>query len=169
MMKRALVGVVLGMVMMMALAGVSTGKGGERVIENGKKVTFDYTLTVDGKVVDSSKAHGPFQYMHGEKNIIPGLSKQLEGLRVGDEKAIVVAPEDAYGPIDPSAFQDIPRSRLPKEIDLHVGTQLQASSPDGKVLLVTVSQLKGDQVELNFNHPLAGKELHFQVKVVNIQ
>ena len=168
-MKKALTGPALGMVVMMTLAGAAAGKRGKTAIENGKKVTFDYTLTVDGKVVDSSKDHGPFQYQHGEKNIILGLSKQLEGLHIGEEKAIVIAPEDAYGTVDPKAFQEIPRSRLPKNINLHIGTQLQAQSPDGRVILVTVSQLKGDQVVLNFNHPLAGKELHFQVKILNIQ
>ena len=168
-MKRTLLGVASLVAVMTFLTGPAAGKEGEMVIESGRNVTFDYTLTVDGKVVDTSKNHGPFQYKHGEKNIIPGLSKQLEGLHVGDEKAIVVAPEDAYGPVDPKAFQEIQRSRLPKEIDLRVGTQLQASSPDGKVMLVTVSKLERDKVLLNFNHPLAGKELHFQVKVVNIQ
>lgn len=167
-MKRSLT--VLCFVAVLAVAtNVSAGKGGKGVIEKGRTVSFDYTLTVEGKVVDSSQGRGPFQYTHGQGTIIPGLSKQLEGLHVGDEKAIVVAPNEAYGSVDPKAFQEVPRARLPKELDLHIGTQLQASSPDGRVFVVTVSELKGENVTLNFNHPLAGKTLHFQIKVVSIQ
>ena len=145
------------------------GKEQALVVGNGRKVSFDYTLTVDGKEVDSSKAHGPFQYTHGQQSIIPGLAKQLEGLKLGDEKTVVVAPEEAYGPVHPEAFQEIPRERLPKDVDLKVGIQLRASAPDGRAAIVTVSELKGDKVFLNFNHPLAGKELHFQVKILSVQ
>ena len=161
-------GFIVGLLLFVTV-GTAVGKEGGSVIEKGRQVAFEYTLTVDGKVVDSSQGHEPFHYTHGQGTIIPGLSKQMEGLRVGDEKSIVVPAKDAYGPVDPNAFQEIPKSRLPQGIDLHPGTQLQASSPDGRAILVTVSQLKGDNVVLNFNHPLAGKELHFQVKIVSIQ
>ena len=144
-------------------------KGGGPVIENGRTVTFDYTLTVDGKVVDSSVGHKPLQYKHGEGKIIPGLSKQLEGLRQGDEKDVTVAPEEAYGQRNSKAFQEVPKSRMPQNIDLKTGTQLQATSQDGRALLVTVSEVKKDSVILDFNHPLAGKELRFHVKVVGVQ
>ena len=73
-MKRTLLGVASLVAVMTFLTGPAAGKEGEMVIESGRNVTFDYTLTVDGKVVDTSKNHGPFQYKHGEKNIIPGLS-----------------------------------------------------------------------------------------------
>ena len=151
------------------MAGVASGKGDAGVIENGRKVAFNYTLTVDGKIVDSSEGHAPFEYTHGEGTIIPGLSKQLKGLKVGDEKNIVVAPKEAYGEMDPRAFQEVPKSRLPENLDLHVGTQLRANGEGGRVFIVTVLELKGDTVILNFNHPLAGKELHFQVKILSIQ
>ena len=156
-------------VMLAATTNASAVKGGSQMIEKGQTVTFDYTLTVDGKVVDSSQGHQPLQYKHGEGKIIPGLSRQLEGLHVGDEKDIVVSPDEAYGKADPKAFQEVPKSNLPQNIDLKVGTQLQATSRDGKVLLVTVSQVKKETVILNFNHPLADKELHFHVKILGIQ
>jgi len=168
-MKSIFAGIVVGSVLFVTAGSAAAGKEGGAVIENGRQVAFEYTLTVEGKVVDSSQGHGPFRYTHGQGIIVPGLSKQLEGLHVGDEKSVVVAAEDAYGPVDPNAFQEIQKSRLPQGVDLHPGTQLQASSPDGRVILVTVSQLKGDNVVLNFNHPLAGKELHFQVKILSVQ
>jgi len=164
-MRGFLAALALGVTLVM-VADVSAGKG---AIENGRTVSFEYTLTVDGKVVDTSEGRSPFQYTHGQGTIIPGLSKQLEGLHEGDEKTIVVAPAEAYGLVDPKAFQEIPRARLPKDLDLHIGTQLQASGPGGRMFVVTVSELKGENVILNFNHPLAGKELHFQIKVVSIQ
>ncbi|HID93718.1 MAG TPA: hypothetical protein EYP60_06445 [bacterium (Candidatus Stahlbacteria)] len=86
------------------------------VIQNGSRVWFDYTLTVDGEVVDSSEGRGPLQYTHGEGKIIPGLSRQLEGMRVGEERKIEVLPEEAYGQVNPDAFQEVPRSVLPADL-----------------------------------------------------
>ena len=150
-------------------AGEAFGKEGARMIENGRKVTLAYTLTVDGEVVDSSKGGEPFSYTHGEGKIIPGLSKQLEGLAEGDEKTITVAPEDAYGVVDPQAFQEVPKSRLPQGAPLQPGMRLQASTADGHVVVVKIKEVKKDSVILDFNHPLAGKTLQFQVKVLTIQ
>ena len=167
-MKRVVVGLAFGLMLTMA-ANASAAKGDGQVIEKGRTVTFDYTLTVDGQVVDSSEGRQPLQYKHGEGKIIPGLSKRMEGLRKGDEKDIVVGSAEAYGQVDPSAFQEVPKSQMPAGLEMNVGTQLQAKSQDGRTLLVTVSQIKKDSVVLNFNHPLAGKELHFHVKIVEIQ
>ena len=168
-MKRFFSGLVLGGTLLIMAVTVSAGKGGDGMIASGKKVSLDYTLTVDGKVMDSSQRRGPLQYTHGEGKIIPGLSRQLEGLKVGDEKNIVVSPEEAYGNVDPRAFEEVPKSEMPKDLNLTVGTRLQAKAPDGRSLLVTVSEVKKDSVLLNFNHPLAGKELHFKVKILDIQ
>ena len=167
-MKGFCAGLVFGVILAVTV-DASAVKGESQMIEKGRTVTFDYTLTVDGKVVDSSQGHQPLQYKHGEGKIIPGLSRQLEGLRVGDEKDIVVASDEAYGKADPKAFQEVPKSRMPKNLALKIGTQLQATSQNGKILLVTVSQVKKDTVILNFNHPLADKELHFHVKIVGVQ
>ena len=169
-MKSALTRWVLG-VAVVGTAGVCFAKGGGDVIANGRKVTLDYVLTVNGTTMDSSQQHGPFVYTHGEGRIIAGLSRQLEGLHTGDEKEIVVAPQEGYGSVDPQAFKEVPRAHLPKEADLQVGTQLQATTPEGQIFVVTVSNIDKEKetVLLNFNHPLAGKELHFQVKILSIQ
>lgn len=168
-MKRPLAGLVFGIMLVLA-AEVDAAKK-NTVIENGRKVTFDYTLTVEGDVVDTSHGEGrqPFTYTHGEKTIVPGLSRQLEGLHVGDEKEIVVAPEEAYGKMNQDAFQEVPKSQLPQDVELNVGTQLQATNQEGQVLLVTVSEVKKETVILDFNHPLAGKELRFNVKIIGIK
>jgi len=152
------------------VGGVAGAKEGGKMIENGRTVSFDYTLTVNGEVVESSDRGGkPLTYVHGSGSLIPGLESQLLGMEEGDEKTITVAAEDAYGVIDPKAFQEVGKERLPQDPPLEVGTQLQAKTVDGRVTIVTVSEVKGDTVILNFNHPLAGKTLQFEVKILTIQ
>lgn len=151
-------------------AGMHAGmlKGEEIDIEKGSKVSFDYTLTVDGEVVDSSDGRDPFTYTHGEGQIVPGLERNLEGLHVGDEKEVSVSPEEGYGVVDPNAFKDVPRSTLPPNVNIDPGMMLQAQNPNGNVITVKVIELKDDTVTIDFNHPLAGKTLDFQVKIVSI-
>ena len=139
------------------------------MIGDGRTVAFDYTLTVDGEVVESTKGREPLTYVHGKGALIPGLEKELVGMKEGDEKTVMIAPEDAYGVVNPKAFQEVPKDRLPTAAPLEAGAQLQAKSPDGQITIVTVSEIKGDTVILNFNHPLAGKTLQFQVKIISIQ
>ena len=139
------------------------------VIAAGKTVSFDYTLTVDGQVVDSSKGKKPLQYVHGQGKIIPGLEKQLEGLKVGDEKKVVVAPQEGYGKIDPKAVKEIDRSLIPKTIPLTVGTILESTDPNGYTFPAKVTEIKDKTVMLDYNHPLAGKELNFDIKIGDIK
>ena len=143
--------------------------GKKMVIEKGRKVSFDYTLKVDGKVVDSSKERGPFQYIQGEGKIIKGLSKRMEGLTIGEERDFSIPPEEAYGEVNPQAFYEIPKESLPKEIIPKPGTMLQMRTPDGHILPVRISQVKDKSVVLDLNHPLAGKTLQFHIKIVDIQ
>ena len=144
--------------------------GGElMVVENGRKVSFDYELTVDGQMVDSSKERGPFQYMHGEAAIIPGLARQMSGLGVGDEKNIAVSPDEAYGAVNPKAFREIPKTQLPENLEPAVDMMLQMQDPQGHPIPVRISEVKESSLVLDLNHPLAGKTLIFQVKIVAIQ
>ena len=138
-------------------------------IHEGSKVSFDYTLTVDGQVVDSSQGRGPLEYTHGQGQIIPGLAKELEGLKVGDEKEVVVAPEDAYGEVNPEAYKEIDKASLNVDQEPKVGMLLQVTTPQGQVFPVRISEVKDDTLVLDFNHPLAGKTLNFQVKIVSVQ
>lgn len=145
------------------------GKEGSMTIQKGSRVSFNYTLTVDGEVVDTTEGKEPFQYTHGQAKIIPGLTRQLEGLGVGDEKRIEIPPEEAYGMIDPNAFQEVPRSQLPADTEPQVGMSLQARTLEGETMTVRISELKQDTVVVDFNHPLAGKTLTFQVKIVSVE
>ena len=144
-------------------------KGQEVVIEAGKKVSFDYALTVDGKVIDSTKGRGPLEYIHGEGKIISGLARQLEGLHAGDSKVITVPAKEAYGEKDQQAFKEVNKATLPKEAKLQVGMPIRVGTPEGKSFISRISEVKDNTVILDFNHPLAGKNLEFEVKIVSIE
>ena len=132
-------------------------------------VAMDYTLTVDGKVVDSSEGKKPLQYVQGSRQIIPGLERQLVGLRVGDTKDVTVKPEDGYGPVDPAAVIQVKKEQLPPDMKPQIGMMLQGKTGEGRPFRATIREVHPDGgATLDLNHPLAGKTLQFKVKVVSI-
>ena len=137
-------------------------------ITDGKRVSLEYTLTLeDKKPVDSNVGKAPLIYTQGAHEIIPGLEKQLVGLKVGEKKQIEVAPEEGYGPVHPEAKQEVDKSKLPEEAR-KVGAMLEGRSPQGQTMFARVAEVKGDTVVLDLNHPLAGKRLVFNIKVLKI-
>ncbi len=132
-------------------------------------VTIDYELTDEsGNVLDRSKG-GNFAYLHGAKNIIPGLENALSGKTTGDQISVAVSPEEGYGIRDESRLQAVHREMFPSDTDLEVGMQFHAEGPEGEVLLVTVASIEGDEVTVDGNHPLAGVNLNFQVSIVDVR
>lgn len=144
------------------------GAEGE-AIHKGSQVAFDYTLTVDGKIVDSSKDRGPLQYVHGDGNLIPGLVRQLEGMKAGDEKAIEVKPDEAYGNPVPAALKEVPLSSLPQGTKPEVDMILQGTDDSGRPFPARIAEVKKDSVMVDLNHPLAGKTLLFNVKIISVK
>lgn len=132
-------------------------------------VSIDYTLTVDGEVVDTTEGDEPLQFLQGHQNIIPGLERELTGMKIGDSKQVVVPPTEAYGEIDPENIIEVPRTEFPPEIPLEPGTELEVKNADGEVLSATIAEITSDTVKLDFNHPLAGKQLTFDVKIVDLR
>ena len=137
-------------------------------IKEGKKVSFDYTLTVEGEVVDTSKGRKPLEYTHGDSSLIPGLTSRMAGMKEGEERKIEVPSEEGYGLVSQEAFQEVPKTQLPKDITLNPGMMLEAQRPDGSVLPVKIAEVKDAAVVIDLNHPLAGKNLVFDVKVVSV-
>ena len=162
---------VLGAILALGLVGDAAiaEEGGALMIENGKKVKFDYTLTVENKVMDTSEGKAPLEYVQGSGNIIPGLERQMAGLKAGDERTFNVKPEEAYGQIDPAAFREMPKSSLPKEFVPEVGKVISVVDNMGRRMPVTISEIKDQSIMINLNHPLAGKDLEFKIKVIDIQ
>lgn len=138
-------------------------------IEAGSKVSLEYTLRdADGKVLDSNKGRDPLTYVQGEQQIVPGLEKALTGMHPGEEKKVVVAPADGYGDVDPTAVAEVPKEMIPADA-LQVGTELVARNRDGATRLVRIKEIKDETVIIDLNHPLAGKTLHFDVRVTGVE
>ena len=147
-----------------------TQKGGKAMtVTAGKEVSIEYTLTLDDKtVVDTNVGGEPFTFVQGNQQIIPGLEKEMEGLKVGDNKQVTVQPEDGYGVVNKEAFLEVDKGQLPPEA-LHEGAQIQGQTPEGQPMRGQVKEVKETTVVLDFNHPLAGKTLFFDVKVLGIK
>ena len=141
---------------------------GAAEVQNGSTVKMEYTLTdKDGKLLDTNKGQEPLTYTHGEGQIIRGLEKALTGLHVGDQKHVVIPPEEAYGPVKPDAIIEIPKERIPPESQ-KVGAHLMARNQDGPPIPILVKEVKEKTVVLDANHPLAGKTLTFDVKIIGV-
>ena len=138
-------------------------------VKTGDTVRIHYTGTLsDGEVFDSSEGRDPLEFTVGSGQIIPGLDTAIPGMTPGEKKSVPVPVDQAYGPIDPQNRQAVPRTEIPAEIPLDLGTQLQMQSPQGQVMPVTVVEVSETEVVLDANHPLAGKDLTFDIELVSI-
>jgi FKBP-type peptidyl-prolyl cis-trans isomerase SlyD len=138
-------------------------------VNDGHVVSMDYTLLVDGKVVDSSKGGEPLQFIQGMGHIIPGLENELYDMKVGDNKLVVVAAKDGYGEVDVEAFMDVPRESFPTDVPLEKGTELELRDQSGHPMFARIDTVSENNIRLNMNHPLAGKELHFDIKIAALR
>lgn len=141
----------------------------ELIVSEGASVKVNYTLTVDGKVFDSSKGDEPLQFKVGSHAVIPGFEKAVMGMKVGEKKSFRVSPEEGYGLEDPKAIQDVPKKQLPPDITPKAGMILFAQGKDNNSVPVKIKEVKDDVVVMDFNHPLAGKTLNFDIEVVEIK
>ena len=132
----------------------------------GKGIRIVYDLTVDGKLVHSINANKPLRYVQGRKEILPGLEKALKGLKPGQKKAVRSSARDGYGLEDPDSIMEMPKGRFPKR-DHFIGKTIR-SQKDGKYL-ATVKEVRKETLVLNFNHPLAGKTLCYDVHVISVE
>jgi FKBP-type peptidyl-prolyl cis-trans isomerase SlyD len=138
-------------------------------ITQDQVVSIHYTLKDEaGGIIDRSAEGEPLTYLHGHGNLIPGLERELTGKSTGDRLEVRIAPADGYGEYDRRLVQRVPRRSLKGIASVQVGMQLHAQTPQG-TRAVTVTQLSGDMVTLDANHPLAGKTLHFQVEVAAVR
>lgn len=132
-------------------------------------VSMEYTLHVNNEEIDSSKGQDPLQFLVGHGNIISGLEREMIGMKVGESKDVTIEPADAYGEFDEEAFMDVPRGAFPTDIPVEEGAELTVKDDTGQARYARIDAVDGDTVTLNFNHPLAGDELHFNVKVIGLR
>lgn len=144
----------------------------DTVIQPNTFVTLDYELRDDdGDLLDASESEGgePIRYVHGYGMLVPGLEAALAGLRMGDEREVVVPADAGYGEYDESLVLEIERGQLPDPRAVQVGDEFVAESPEGDEIAMNVVEVHGDRVVVDANHPLAGMTLHYVVKVRDVR
>jgi len=138
-------------------------------IEDGCTVTIDYTMTIDdGEIIDSTKDTDPLSYTQGEGEIIAGLEKMLAGMEKGGTLEVDISAAEGFGETDPEALIEIPKSDLPPEA-MKTGAELQGEGPQGQTIAGRVIEVKENSAVVDFNHPMAGKDLHFSITIVDVQ
>ncbi len=138
-------------------------------ISDGKTISMEYTLTLeDKKVLDTNVGGQPLKFVQGSHQIIPGLETALDGMQIGESKQVTIEPEQGYGQVNPKAIQEVPIDKIPEEAR-KVGAQLRGEDAQGRMVQARVSEVKEQVVMLDYNHPLAGKKLFFDVKILDIQ
>ncbi len=144
--------------------------GSLRVADN-VVVSLDYVLSLDdNREIERSARDAPLEYLHGKKNIIPGLENELEGLKVGDEKEVIVQPSFGYGERDPDGLAEFPLETFPTSLELKVGEPVMMRDKEsGESFQAFVSEISSEKVLLDFNHPLAGETLHFHIRIVGLR
>lgn len=147
----------------------SNAPSGVAAAADGKQVSLEYTLTLEDKSkVDSNVGKEPLIVVLGDHQIIPGLEKQLVGMKTGENKHIEVTPEEGYGQVDPSKKQEVDKNKIPEEAR-KIGAKLTGQTPDGKAVFAQVAEVKDNTIVLDLNHPLAGKKLFFDIKMLKIE
>ena len=137
--------------------------------KSGDTVRINYTgKLTDGTQFDSSEGREPLEFQVGSGQIISGLDREVEGMKVGDKQTVTVPAEEAYGAHDPAKVQQVPRDALPPELEPQEGMQLQAQTPQGGQVALIVTSVDEQEITVDANHPLAGKDLVFDIEMVEI-
>ena len=139
-------------------------------IKHNSAVSFHYTLTDDnGQQLDSSDGREPLAYLHGAGNIIPGLENALEGKSTGDKMMVAVTAAEGYGEVQPALIQEVPRGSFEGVENIEVGMQFEAQTGNGDSVPVTVTAVTDESITVDGNHPLAGKNLNFDVSIEEVR
>ena len=138
-------------------------------VENGSTVTVHYTGTLnDGTEFDSSREREPFSFQVGAGQVIPGFSEGMIGMSTGDTKNITILSGEAYGPLNEEAFQEVSRDRFPENFEITVGETVHGETGDGRKFAARVAGEQDGNVTLDFNHPLAGQDLNFEIELLEV-
>lgn len=140
-----------------------------KTVQDNLVVTLDYKLIVEDEMLESTEDGEPILFIQGIGQIIPGLENALYGMEVGDQKTVIVQPEDAYGEYDPESLQEAKKEEFSEEIPLDVGTFLDLDDDEGDILSAQIIAAEEDTVTLDFNHPLAGKTLTFEITLTDLR
>jgi FKBP-type peptidyl-prolyl cis-trans isomerase SlyD len=140
-----------------------------KTIKDNFVVTLDYTLIVEDEILESTEDGEAIEFIQGIGQIIPGLENALYDMKVDDKKTVVIEPEDAYGDYDPESLEIAQKEEFSEEIPLEVGTFLDLRDDEDNVLSAQIVEEDEDTITLDFNHPLAGKTLTFEITVADLR
>ena len=139
-------------------------------VKDGNTVKVHYTGTLkDGSVFDTSAEREPLEFKLGEGQLIPGFEKAVIGMEEGESTKIDIPVKEAYGEAREDLIINVPKDQLPDDVEPEVGMQLQVNQPDGQPVPVRVAEITDEELKLDANHPLAGKDLSFEIEVVEIK
>jgi peptidylprolyl isomerase len=161
-MKRTLQAIA-ALVVAAALAGCAATVGDKKVV----KIKYKGTLS-NGSVFDSSEGKDPLEFLVGAGQIIPGLETGIKGMKVGQKKQITIKAAEAYGDYNQAAVQEVPKESFPKDMKIETGMELVAQTAMGPVP-VRIAEIRDSSVMVDFNHPLAGKDLTFDVEIMSVR
>ena len=142
---------------------MSQAKPGDSV-----KIHYDGSLD-DGTRFDSSVGRDPLEFVLGSGQVIPGFDNAVEGMRVGEKKSVRIPSEEAYGAHSDQLVQQLPKSAFPEELEVSAGMPLQATGPEGQVINMVVIEVGENSIEVDANHPLAGKALNFELELIELK
>ena len=139
-------------------------------LAQNKVISFNYTLKdEEGTMLDSTLNKKPLSFISGSNQILPKLEEALDGMLIGGKKNVKLAAADAYGAYDEGAVQKVKRDLFPEDAELAIGISYFAKSPEGQHLQFIITEIENDVITANFNHPLAGKNLEFDVELLDVR
>ena len=146
-------------------------KGDEKaLVKKGNRIKVHYTGTLqDGTIFDKSKEGEPLEFTVGSGQIIPGFDKAVEGMKLNEEKKVTLKTEDAYGKRDETAIREFPKNSLPENFKPEKGVMIKLQDQTGRAMPGTVTDITENSITVDLNHPLAGKDLTFDIKVIGIE
>lgn len=140
----------------------------ETAVDVGKKVTFQYSLVVDGKPFEDGQSNQPKEIVYGQGALIPAVESAMKGMKAGERKELTLEPLEAFGEINPDAVVEVPKTRF-KEKKLKKGTVYALKDPEGRVINGMITDVKRKSVVMDFNHPLAGKVIVMNLQIISVQ
>ena len=139
-------------------------------LKNNQVVTINFVLKdQEGNIIEATTKDSPFSFISGADQILPMLEKNVGEMLIGSKRVVVLEPENAYGTYEDDSIQTVDRSEFPEGTDLKVGMGFVADTPDGGQMPFTIKNINGNSVELDFNHPLAGQQLTFDIELLNLR
>ena len=139
-------------------------------LKSNQVITINFILKdTEGNIIEATTTDNPFSFISGGQQILPKLEENILSMLIGSKRTVILEPEEAYGVYDDSALQHVNRSEFPEDTDLQEGITFVADAPDGQQLPFVIKSVDGENITIDFNHPLAGQTLTFDVELLTLR